>query len=221
LASCIGLAGQLWSTAEWLGLARARPLASGVDHSYLIEDKESAVTLTPNNRRSARLLVTALAAFAFIANAVATPLAAQAAGASWFVARSSNKCMGVAGASTAPGAKVIQWPCVDVLNQHWYLASHSSGWYLIVNNQTGRCLAPENGSTNNGAQMTVVDCNHADRTQLWHPSVTHDDGTHGGTWLNAGSWKCLGVLAGSTANGAKVIQWDCNGNPDQDWFTDV
>ncbi len=34
--------------------------------------------------------------------------------------------------------------------------------------------------------------------------------------LNVHSSKCLG-LEGTPANGARVIQWQCNGNDDQIW----
>ncbi|MGC0417781.1 RICIN domain-containing protein [Embleya sp. AB8] len=37
------------------------------------------------------------------------------------------------------------------------------------------------------------------------------DGEHGAL--------CLGVQGGSSNNGAAVIQWECNGNSDQRWFT--
>lgn len=30
--------------------------------------------------------------------------------------------------------------------------------------------------------------------------------------------KCLGVLGGATAPGSQLVIWDCNGNPDQNWF---
>jgi hypothetical protein len=40
---------------------------------------------------------------------------------------------------------------------------------------------------------------------------------------------CMGVLGASTLSGAPVVQWPCNGSPDQNWvfnasthrFTDV
>jgi hypothetical protein len=36
--------------------------------------------------------------------------------------------------------------------------------------------------------------------------------------VNRNSGKCMGVTGGSAQNGAAVVQWDCNGHPDQRWF---
>jgi len=33
--------------------------------------------------------------------------------------------------------------------------------------------------------------------------------------------KCLGVLGGNMTNGTPVVQWTCNGNPDQQWQVTV
>ena len=38
------------------------------------------------------------------------------------------------------------------------------------------------------------------------------------TWTSQGSGKCLGVLGGNMTNGTPVVQWTCNGHPDQSWF---
>lgn len=37
------------------------------------------------------------------------------------------------------------------------------------------------------------------------------------TWISQGAGKCLGVLGGNMTNGTAVVQWTCNGNPDQKW----
>ena len=36
--------------------------------------------------------------------------------------------------------------------------------------------------------------------------------------ISNGLGLCLGVLGGSTAQGAAVVQWGCNGSPDQQWI---
>ena len=33
------------------------------------------------------------------------------------------------------------------------------------------------------------------------------------------SGKCLGIYGASTANGTLAVQWDCNGNSDQRWYS--
>ncbi len=36
-------------------------------------------------------------------------------------------------------------------------------------------------------------------------------------WRNWNSQKCMGVAGGNMTNGTKIVQWTCNGNPDQFW----
>jgi Ricin-type beta-trefoil lectin domain-like len=36
-------------------------------------------------------------------------------------------------------------------------------------------------------------------------------------WFSEGSGKCLGALGGNMTNGTPVVQWTCNGHPDQMW----
>jgi hypothetical protein len=51
--------------------------------------------------------------------------------------------------------------------------------------------------------------------QFWVRTITSDGAYE---LFNRGTGKCIGVNGGSTANGAQVIEWDCNGNADQRWF---
>ena len=37
------------------------------------------------------------------------------------------------------------------------------------------------------------------------------------TWTDLNSGKCLGVYGGNMTNGTSIVQWTCNGNPDQTW----
>ena len=37
-------------------------------------------------------------------------------------------------------------------------------------------------------------------------------------WFSDGTGKCLGVLGGNMTNGTPIVQWTCNGNPDQMWI---
>ncbi len=37
------------------------------------------------------------------------------------------------------------------------------------------------------------------------------------TFRNLNSGKCLGVLGGNMTNATPIVQWTCNGNPDQTW----
>jgi glucosylceramidase len=38
---------------------------------------------------------------------------------------------------------------------------------------------------------------------------------------NPGAGKCMGVVGGNMTNGTPVVQWSCNGHPDQSWEIQV
>jgi len=75
----------------------------------------------------------------------------------------------------------------------------------------GKCLDDPNGTTTQGTQQQIYDCNgQADQT--W----TH---TSGGALsiTNNGTTDCLDANNNGTANGTKVIIWPCNGQANQQW----
>lgn len=185
---------------------------------------------SPNGKR---LFATALGLVGISAAAVSLTPAAHASlpSSSFMPGQAVNKCMGVAGASTANFAKVIQWACVPTAaNQFWHKDAVNSGWDQLTNKATNKCLEPENGSTADGAQMMVTVCydpgvEQVIYAQLWHRTrvATYYPGTANevdvDTWQNAASKKCLAVGGASTSDGAKIIQWDCNGRAEQKWYT--
>lgn len=67
--------------------------------------------------------------------------------------------------------------------------------------------------TNDGAIVDQYPYNGSD-TQYWLP-VQYDNGYD--ELVNVNSGKCLGVGGGSMSWKAPVVQWTCNGNPDQKW----
>ncbi|WP_442788425.1 glycoside hydrolase family 27 protein [Dactylosporangium sp. NBC_01737] len=75
----------------------------------------------------------------------------------------------------------------------------------FVSASSGRCLDVPNGSTTNGTQPVIWDCNGG-TNQRWTVS--------GQTVQALG--KCLDAPLGAAA-GAKVQLWDCNGGTNQQW----
>ncbi|MET7422728.1 ricin-type beta-trefoil lectin domain protein [Dactylosporangium sp. NPDC005555] len=75
----------------------------------------------------------------------------------------------------------------------------------LVSAASGRCLDVPNGSTANGTQPVIWDCNGG-INQGWT--------VNGGTLQALG--KCLDAPVGATA-GAKAQLWDCNGGTNQQW----
>ncbi|WP_328953535.1 RICIN domain-containing protein [Kitasatospora purpeofusca] len=65
----------------------------------------------------------------------------------------SKLCMDVSGASTAAGAKVVQWPCaVNVSSNQRWLVTATTGGYRIVSQKSGLLLTT--ASTTDGALVT-------------------------------------------------------------------
>jgi hypothetical protein len=78
----------------------------------------------------------------------------------------------------------------------------------ITGKQSGRCLDVPNGTSANGTQLQLQDC----------------QGTPGQTWTRTASrqltvygTKCLDASNQGTANGTPVVIWDCNGQANQQW----
>jgi non-reducing end alpha-L-arabinofuranosidase len=83
-----------------------------------------------------------------------------------------------------------------------------TGGVQLVGGQSGRCADVPNGSTTNGTQVQLYDCNGA-TNQRW----TY---TSGKQFQILGT-KCLDASNRGTTNGTAVITWDCNGGTNQQW----
>jgi glucosylceramidase len=137
----------------------------------------------------------------------------------------SGKCLDVTGRSTANGAVLQQWTCLSgptAANQGWFfISAASSGYYTVVNLNSNKCLDVTGRSTANGVHIQQWTCNGG-TNQEWHPKVV---GTYAAgdiyNFINLNSGKCLDVTGASTANGAIVEQWPCNGGNNQKWFEQI
>lgn len=89
----------------------------------------------------------------------------------------------------------------------------------VTSNGQQFCLGITGGSTQEGAQATVWNCNfHPD--QEWTAEVDTQNKVPGGVTpyklVNANGW-CLGLPGGSLNWGTVPVQWACNEHLDQDW----
>jgi hypothetical protein len=124
----------------------------------------------------------------------------------WIKNVKSNKCLNVAGASTANNAAVVHYTCQNTYtNDLWYLRYDSPGDYVwIVNVNSGKCLNVPGASTANVAVVQYT-CQNTYTNDRWYIESPHDTG-----WIvNENSNKCLNVADASTANNASVIQYPC------------
>ncbi|MEV1241579.1 RICIN domain-containing protein [Nonomuraea sp. NPDC050022] len=132
------------------------------------------------------------------------------------VARHSGKCLDVAGVSTADGANVHQWTCINgQANQEWNFVATSDGYYTLRATHSGKCLDVSGASTADGANVHQWTCLNQQRNQEWR-LVQKDNGYFSLVARHSG--KCLDVAGVSTAEGANVHQWTCLiGQRNQEW----
>jgi hypothetical protein len=123
------------------------------------------------------------------------------------IARHSGKCADVTSQSLWQGAQIKQYDCNGGNNQKYWFKSVGSGYYQLMVRNSSLCVQ-ENAST-----VTQENCNASATTQQWSLTTT-------GSYVNVksrASGKCLDVNGASTANGAAVITYTCNGGTNQQW----
>jgi hypothetical protein len=171
----------------------------------------------------ARLAMTALGTAGLSLGLAAAPAgaspaatrAATAAAASTFQIYNdkAQECIGID--SGAAGA----WVCSGGADQTWHWGSVSrDGFHELINGDR-QCLGVANSSGAEGAQIRAVSCaqttNDPDDV-FWATSASPAAG-----WdyiWNFNSLLVIGILGGSNANGAELVQWQQLSHPDQYWF---
>ncbi|WP_062429986.1 RICIN domain-containing protein [Herbidospora daliensis] len=120
------------------------------------------------------------------------------------VGAQSNRCVDIAGGSTANNAQAQLYDCGSGTNQRF---THTSGKQLQV--YGNKCLDASGQGTANGTQVIIWDCN-GQTNQQWNVNSN-------GTITGVQSGLCLDAFGGGTANGTRIILWSCNGGPNQQW----
>jgi len=125
----------------------------------------------------------------------------------------SGKELDVAGASTANGAGVIQWPGNGGRNQQWRAVAISGDAYAVISANSGKVLDVEGASLADGAPIIQWAWNGG-ANQLWRLEPTGDGDTK---LVSVNSGKVVDVAGMSLADGARVIQWPWHGGRNQQW----
>jgi hypothetical protein len=123
------------------------------------------------------------------------------------IARNSSKCADVTSQSLWQGAQIKQYDCNGGTNQKYWFKPLSGGYYQLMVRNSSLCVQ-ENAST-----VTQENCNSSATSQQWSLTTT-------GSYVTVkarASGECLDVNGGSTANGAAVITYTCNGGTNQQW----
>jgi hypothetical protein len=123
------------------------------------------------------------------------------------IARHSSKCADVTSQSLWAGAQIKQYDCNGGANQKYWFKSVGSGYYQLMVRNSSLCVQ-ENAST-----VTQENCAASATNQQWSLTTT-------GSYVNVrsrASGECLDVNGASTANGAALITYTCNGGTNQQW----
>ncbi len=124
----------------------------------------------------------------------------------------------VSGASTAPGAPVIDWWTNGGANQTWTFTPVGNGNYEIVNQNSGQCLTTDEVA---GDQLFQYYCQSAPN-QLWKTGLTNDpqDFFIGKSIYNQASGLDVDVYGNSPWPGAAIDAWYPNGGYNQSFSVD-
>jgi hypothetical protein len=119
-------------------------------------------------------------------------------------------CFEVPGSSTIIGTQLDQYECVNQTNEKWYFHNVGGDLYQIRNGATNKCMSIANSATFDGAAVIQWDCAPRDHEYF---RVLDSGRRQPSTYYliqNDHSSKCLDVESASVASGAKLTQWTCN-----------
>jgi hypothetical protein len=142
---------------------------------------------------------------------------ASTAGKYQLISAPSGLCLEISGGSAADGAMTGLGTCASTTNQAWTMtAPAAAAPVAIVSKLSSKCLDVTGGTsgTSNGVKLDQWACKTGSTNQLFALQSAGNDQYQ---MVSKLSGKCVEVVGGSTANGASVDQWDCNGTPKQLW----
>ncbi|MEV0982540.1 lectin [Streptomyces sp. NPDC049915] len=116
----------------------------------------------------------------------------------------ANKCLDVAGGSTANGTAVQLYDCNGTTAQRWTVKTDGTIQAL------GKCLDVTSASTTDGARIQLYDCNGTGAQQWSYNTSTGDV-------VNLAANKCLDVTDNTSTNGTRLQIWSCTGAANQKW----
>lgn len=123
----------------------------------------------------------------------------------------SNKCVGIAGVSTASGARLDIETCTGTANQRFRPEAMGGGFFRLRNELTGLCVDVSGASTADGAAVIQFTCG-TQTNQQW----SFTDVTGGSERITARhSAKVLDVTGQATADGTPIEQFASNNGGNQ------
>jgi hypothetical protein len=132
----------------------------------------------------------------------------------------------VAEGSTSDGAPLVQWQLQGSANQIFRFEPTDSGWFRIVALHSGKCLTVPNASLQSGVQLVQATWEGGLHQQFSDAGTakTHRRLRIRHTTVPGARAKAVDLEGGSSALGARIIQWDefgGSGSPNQLWRWDT
>jgi hypothetical protein len=128
------------------------------------------------------------------------------------------RCADVTGASTASGARVQEFGCLNQDNQLWKLDPQANGSYKLQNKHSFQCLDWTPGMGRNGNQLTQQPCLNESTTQQWQVNVVATFPQTIFQLRNVVTGRCMDLNDDSSADHTPIQLWDCFGIPAQMWL---
>lgn len=131
-------------------------------------------------------------------------------------AASTFMAIDVSGASTAPGAPVIQWYDDGGANQHWSVPG-AGATGEVVNQNSGMCLTTDGRA---GDQLFQWYCSSTNSYQQWYVEEAWTLWGNEVDLYNPGSGLWVDVYGDSYWAGASIDAWYANGGNNQSFYED-
>jgi hypothetical protein len=148
------------------------------------------------------------------ANLSITPATTAAlSGTYQIVNRNSGDLIDAAGAGTANGTAIDQWPANGGTNQQWKITANSDGYSSIVGAGSGKSLDVPNVSPTPGTPLELWTANGG-ANQEWSIAPI---GGGSFTIESRNSGYVLDVNGGSKTQGASILQWPSSNAANQQW----
>jgi len=176
---------------------------------YTLVDESNGATVVPTKPESDLIEFPAEAGHIYRATSLGPAPLVQPGVNYRLVAQHSGKAADISGASTAAGAALIQWTMTSGSNQQFDFVDAGSGYWRIRARHSGLVLQVAGTAT--GADITQQPSSTA-TTQQWQ---VVDQGNGTALLVNRASGLAMDVWSASTADGARISQWNRTGAANQ------
>jgi hypothetical protein len=126
----------------------------------------------------------------------------------YYVINDNGYCLSIAGGSTVPGTRVVEWTCDGSYGEIWQTV-WVNGLPTLWNFHSGLCIGLPGGSTVPGTQVITWPCDGS-KNQTWGSALPAQDQP---IFNAAAPGQCLSIAGGSI----NAVIWPCNWSADQKW----